>query len=437
METKKTIRKYSSRLQATIASFSAAYWKFYAAAFCMDLGFGLFFFLFNLYLTDLYFDERAIGHIVACFTLGNVAGTLPAMLLARRKGLGPLLLVTFLCAPIVCAMRVIFLSWPAQLSLAFASGVAMCSWPICFSPMIAAVTDEENRSLGFSMAFATGIGLGSLAGVAGGYIPEALRVSGLHLPLVSGIRAVLLMSCAITSLGALPVIALRIAPRTSSAGMRLRVFHPFLFRFLPAFILWNVVTGSFPVFGAIYLQKILHIPLGRLGSVFSASQMAQFGAVLFSPVIFRWMGMAKGVAAIQTCTALFLVVIAQSRNPSFAVCFYVLYFAAQFMCGPGIYNLLMNRIPEEERSTASALQNFSGAICQAGIATLTGICIVAVGYKTVLLANAAIAACSSLLFLVLAIGEKSASRGRTSSEECNDWMPPSTSADPTNLEPIR
>jgi len=433
-----TKRRGDSELRSTLASFSLSYWKFYAAAFCMDFGFGLFFFLFNLYLTDLHLDERAIGHIMACFTLGNVAGTLPAMMFARRRGLWPLLLITFVCSPILSAMRVIFLSWPAQLSFAFANGAALCGWPICFSPAIADLTDEDNRSLGFSMAFATGIGLGSLAGVAGGFIPEALHASGIHMPLVGGIRTVLLISCFVTSLGALPVFVLHNESHSRLDGRRLRVFHPFLLRFLPAFILWNFVTGSFPVFGAIYLQKVLGLPLGRLGAVFSASQMAQFGAVLLAPAVFRWAGIIKGVAAIQICTALFLALIAALPNASFAVCFYLLYFAAQFMCGPGIYGLLMNRIPEEERSTASALQNLSGAFCQAGVATLTGICIVAIGYKAVLLANAAIAVLASLLFLLLAFGEKENSIWSSDAPSRQDnWTASSTPADPGYLEPVK
>src|ERR1700729_3467374 len=75
------------------ARFTRGYWTFYFVAFCMDLGFGLFIFLFNLYLTDLHFDERVIGRILACFTLGNVAGTIPAMILVRRIGLRPLLII--------------------------------------------------------------------------------------------------------------------------------------------------------------------------------------------------------------------------------------------------------------------------------------------------------------------------------------------------------
>jgi MFS family permease len=390
-----------ARGRKVAAHFSKDYWTFFAAAFCMDLGFGMFYFLFNLYLTDLNFNERAIGHIVACLTLGNVAGTFPATLLARRYGMGPLLSITFLCTPFLCAARVLVPWEPAQYGLAFANGMALCGWPICFSPTIAKLTREDNRSLGFSIVFATGIGLGTLSGVAGGYVPELLHMSPLHTSLVHGIRIVLLSACAVTLLGAWPLSRITSELRAATTQRSTRLLHPYLLRFLPAFMLWSIVTGSFPIFGAVYLQKVLGMPLGRLGTVFSASQLAQFCAVLLAPLLLKRLGITKGVAAIQIGSAAFLIAISVTKAAPFAVCFYVLYFAAQFMCGPGIYNLLMNNVPEGERSTASAVQNLCGALCQAGSAAITGICIVAFGYRDLLIANAAATVLASFLFLLL------------------------------------
>jgi sugar phosphate permease len=72
------------------------------------------------------------------------------------------------------------------------------------------------------------------------------------------------------------------------------------------------------------------------------------------------------------------------------------------MTGPGIYSFLMDHIPDEERSTASAIQNMSGAICQAATAAITGSCIVRFGYANMLLGNAGFAiAASALTFLLL------------------------------------
>lgn len=425
-----------SRIRSFAARFSRAYWTFFAVAFCMDLGFGLFFFLFNLYLTALHFDERFIGHVMGCLTLGNVAGTIPAMLLARRRGLRALLLLTFICTPLLSVLRVLVLWEPAQLGLAFATGVALCGWPICFSPAVAGLTDESNRSLGFSIAFATGIGLGTVAGAAGGYIPEWLHASAVHLPIADGIRAVLLAACGITLLGLLPLRRLQLRTSAGAGFERTRILHPFLLRFLPAFAVWNVVTGSFPVFGAIYLEKILAVPLGRVGAVFSASHLVQLGAVLAAPLLFKRAGIARGVALIQLGVAFFLVLIAGTRNPPLAIVFYLLYLGSQYMCGPGIYNLLMNSIPEAERSTASAVQNLCGALSQAGTAALTGICIVTFGYNSVLFANAAIAAGASFLFFMLGSRAEGAATGLLKARNVSDSLPDALTA-PAKMEAAR
>src|SRR6185437_15715814 len=113
-------------VRALASRFSRDYWAFFYAAFCMDLGFGLFIFLFNLYLIDLHFDERFIGRVLACVTLGNVAGTIPALMVARRYGLRPLLLLAFSVVPLLAALRIFFLGTHSQLALAFVTGAALC-----------------------------------------------------------------------------------------------------------------------------------------------------------------------------------------------------------------------------------------------------------------------------------------------------------------------
>jgi MFS family permease len=399
--TDSALRRLTARLRSIADAFSKDYWVFFAAAFCMDLGFGLFFFLFSLYLADLHFDERFIGHTMACLTLGNVAGTVPAMIFARRKGIRPLLLMTFLCAPLLCVLRVLVLDPSAQLAIAFLTGMALCGWPICFSPAIAKFTHAENRTLGFSIAFATGIGLGSVAGLAGGYIPQLLQHYVTRMSLVGGIRIVLLSACCVVLLGLLPIVHLQIEHEAIPAGKHGMSFHPFLRRFLPGFLLWNVVTGSFGLLGAVYIQNKLGVSLGRIGTIFSASELLQFAAVLLAPLLLRRMGANRGVAFAQLGTMFFLVLIAVSRSQTAGTCFYLLYFAVQYMCEPGIYKILMEAVPEAERSTASAIQNLSGAVCQSGTTAITGICIIRFGYQSVLIANSIVALFAALAFLSL------------------------------------
>lgn len=395
------IRRALDFAQAFSRRFGREYWAFYCAAACMDLGFGLYIFLFNLYLTDLHFDERVIGRILAAFTLGNLAGTLPGMAIAKKHGLRPLLLLAFTFVPFFSILRLYFLHRPDQIFLAFLSGAALCGWPICFAPTIAQFTTERNRSSAFSLAFATGIGLSGLAGALGGYVTQFLSSSVFHLSAITGIRIVLLIACGVVVLGIVPLLRLEFGEGPAPEHGQSRIFHPYLLRFLPAFLLWNVVTGSFPIFGTIFLQRTLHIPMWSLGLVFGASQLMQFVAVLCAPKLYRLVGVANGVALAQLGTATFLLLLSAAHVRPLALCCYVLYFGAQFMCGPGIYQMLMESIPITERSSASAFQNLGGALCQAGTAAMTGSCIVAFGYRPVLVANAVLAVVASGLFSLL------------------------------------
>jgi MFS family permease len=393
--------RWRASLTAWFRQYTGDFWRFFAAAFFFDFGFGLFFFLFNLYLTDLHFNERIIGQILASLTLGNVVGTIPAMILVRRCGFRRPLLISFLGAPLICALRVFTLWTPAQIGLAFLTGLLLCFWPICFSPAVAKFTNEQNRASGFSIVFATGIGMGSLAGLAGGYLPQLLQTRGAELPLVAGIRAVLLCSCGAVMLGAWPLARLAQDAKPAEIAGGIRLFHPFLKRFLPPFILWNVVTGSFSIFGAVYLQKVLGLTLSRVGTVFSFSQLLQFAAVLSTPFLYRRLGTIKGVSMAQATTGTFLLLLFSTKILPLSVAYFLAFNAAQWLCSPGIYRYLMDHIPEDERSTASAVQNISGALCQAGTAALTGSCIVQFGYPAVIAGNAVVALLAALLFLDL------------------------------------
>ena len=99
--------RITSRLRSwwQAESLSRQFWIFFTAAFFFDFGIGLYFFLFNLFLLSLRFDERMMGFVTGALTLGNVVGTIPVGLLARRFGLQKLLLFCFIVAPIISIFR--------------------------------------------------------------------------------------------------------------------------------------------------------------------------------------------------------------------------------------------------------------------------------------------------------------------------------------------
>jgi MFS family permease len=381
--------------------FSPMFWTFFAAAFFYDFGVGLYFFLFNLFLANLHFNEKAIGLITGALTLGNVAGTIPVSLMARRFGLQRLLLFCFVGGALLCIIRTLIVNMPAQIALAFFTGAALSCWPVCFAPVVARLTSEDNRVSAFSIVFATGIGSGTLAGIVGGYLPEVLKATGATRPLVDDMRIVLLFACGIVLLGVWPVLRLRLGPPEVTENRRFRLIHPFLFRFLPPFALWSLVTGSFIPFAAIYLQQHLGIPLGRVGLIFSASQLTQFSAVLLAPLLYRRFGTITGIMCTQVATGAAVFALGRTHDSSVSVACYLSYSGLQFMSGPGIYSLLMNRIPDSERSTASAVQNIVGALSQAAAAVITGSMLVRYGYPKVLAGNGGVALAAALLLYLL------------------------------------
>ncbi len=380
---------------------SAGFWIFFTAALFFDFGFGLYFFLFNVFLANLHFNEKIIGLVTSALVLGNVAGTIPVSLLIQKFGLQRILLGCFIAAPLLSVARLLVFSMQAQLSLAFFTGVALSCWPVCFSPVAAKLTSENNRVSAFSILFATGIGSGTIAGLVGGYLPTMIKATSGVNHLADSMRPVLLLACAVAMCGIWPISKLRLGKTERIAGPQSRLIHPVLVRFLPAFALWCFVTGSFTPFAAVFLQQHLKMPLKNVGLIFSGSELVQFAAVLLAPMLYKRFGTIVGIMCTQIATGVAVFALGHSQTASMAVFCYLAYTGVQYMSGPGFYSMLMSRLPDGERSKASAVQNITGALSQAAAAAITGSLLVRYGYPAVLSGNAIVALAAALLLVIL------------------------------------
>jgi MFS family permease len=393
---------------------SRNYWVFFTAAFFFDAGFSVYFFLFNLYLLDYRFNERTMGLIGGALTMGSLVGTLPAGVLARRFGVRPLLAVCFVAAPLANALRAIWMWVPAQIGLAFLAGLAMCNWGVCFLPAVARLTTEKNRPSAFSLIFSVSIGTSILGGIVCGYLPHWLGMAGISMQAAEVKRLILLVSCGIAVIGLVPVLRLRIPPQTASEtaaelqptrrySFRGWKVHPFLLHFLPLMALWSAVLAAFTPFANVYLSRDLHIPLSRIGLVFSATQVVQLFMGLLTPLTFRTLGLVRGVVATQILAAVALACLAGARAGGLAIALYLSFSAAQWMSSPGLYNLLMNEMPDQERSTAAAMTMFCNALAGSAATAGAGILFTRFGYPPVLLGIALLALVVAVLFrLVIA-----------------------------------
>jgi MFS family permease len=356
---------------------------------------------------DLHFNERVIGLVGGALTLGSVAATLPAGWFARQFGLRPLLICCLIMAPFLGAIRTFAVTETAQIGLGFLAGIAMSFYAVCFLPAIAGLTTDENRSSAFSLVFSVSIGTSALGGLVCGYLPDWLQMIGHTMQPAEIKRWILLFSCGIAALGILPLRVLRLPdsqlePQGHETPARSRWKIPsFLMRFLPAMALWTAVLAAFTPFANVYLSRDLHISLARIGLIFSVAQIVQLCVVLLTPMLFRRLGLVPGIVATQLATGAALLSLAAIRDARFAVVVFLSFSALQWMSSPGLYNLLMSRTPERERSTAAAMTMFCNAILQSGATALAGILFTQFGYPRVLASIGLFAALTALLFGVL------------------------------------
>jgi MFS family permease len=387
---------------------SRDFWVVFAAAFFFDFGFSIFAFMFNLYLLDLHFTDRAIGLVGGASKLGSVAGTLPAGLLARRFGMRPMLIICFVAAPALGALRALTTGEHALIGLGFVDGLAMCMWGVCFLPAVARTTTPENRTSGFSLIFSTAIGTAILGSVLCGFLPQWLTGMGFAMPPVEAKRLILLVSCGIAAIGLVPTLRMRLplpllTPPPENASRhrewrQLLKMDPFLLRFLPVMALWTVVLTSFTPFANVYLSRNLRVPLSRLGLIFSAAQVIQFCVTMLTPKLFRAVGLINGIVTTQLVTAVALVCLAATHDVQLAVPLYLGFFAMLWMSSPGLYNLMMSKVPDEQHSAAASMTLFCNALVGAGSTAGAGILFARFGYPPVLVGIAGMAVIAALLF---------------------------------------
>lgn len=392
-------------------NFSRGFWVYFTAVFFLDAGFCIYFFLFNLYLLDLHFKEQVMGLVGGAMTLGSVLVMLPAGMLSKKIGVRPLLIVCFIAAPALNAMRVVWMWVPAQIGLALLAGMALSTGTVCYLPTVARFTTEKNRTAAFSLILSASLGTSAVGGVICGYLPQWLRMAGYSMHAVEVKRLILLMSCGVALLGLLPVLRLRIPlPRDAEADhttsekpgwLRQWSLSPFLVRFVPLMALWSVVLASFTPFSNVYLSSHLHVSMTRIGLIFSSVQILQLGIGLLTPIVFRAFGLMNGIIAIQIAAGVVLSALAVAQNVELAIALYLIFSAVQWMSSPGLYNLLMTETPDRERNTAAAITLFCNALVGSAATAAAGILFTRFGYPPVLFGIAALALSAAMLLRFL------------------------------------
>jgi predicted MFS family arabinose efflux permease len=388
------------RLRCSTMGLGREFYFFFTTSLLFTLGMSIFFLLYNLYLLDRGFRENFLGLVTSAMAIGGIAGTIPAGILAQRFGLRKTLLICVTLVAIVSALRALVASEAPLLCLAFLGGAATSIWAVSLPPAIAQLTCEQSRPFGFSAVFSSSIAVGILGGLIGGRLPGWLaRISSVA-PGVRTMQRALLIACGISALASLPAFRLRFAPVPVRKKM-IFPHSPFLIRFLIAIGVWSLVTGAFSPFFNAYFSHYLRLPVERIGTIFSCSQISMMFAMLLAPAVFRKFGLSSGIMYAQFATAICLGWLALGPSGLGGPIAYITYTAFQWMTEPGIYGLLMNRVPPTEQSGASALNFLVIFASQAIAAAAAGASLARFGYPAVLAVTAGVALAAAFIFRVL------------------------------------
>ncbi len=407
------IRRHTGALLPTLASgtrwgwsrldLSSEFWAYFAASAFFDFGLFIFFLLFNLYLLKLGYNESFLGIVSGCTLIGSVAGSIPAAIAIERLGLRGSMIACLTAIPVMAAIMAAGLPAPLLAASAFIYGLMFVMWAVLLSPAVAALTNERNRGAGFSIICSSGIGIGILGSTTGGRLPGWIARVAPHSSVVAQYRTALWIGCALVLAGLVPVLKLPRRESLSAVRENRRLRRPprEVIYFLVAVAVWNLGTGAFNPFFTAFFER-LHMPVARIGVVFSLSQLGQALAILAAPLVFRAMGLIRGISRMQMLSAIALAGIAASGGQATAALAYGAYMVLQNMSEPGMFTYLMESVPEAERSGVSALNFLVASSTQAIAAVISGALLKRFGYPPVLVLAAVICAIASILIRSLA-----------------------------------
>jgi MFS family permease len=366
------------------------YWTFFAVAFFFDAGFAVYFFLFNLFLLDAGMTEQTMGKINGAFTLGGTLALLPAGALAKRWGVKPLLLVCMIFAPLLGAGRLLSLGAELQIGLAFFAGAAMSLWGVCYLPAVARLTTEENRASAYSLIFSASIATSALGGLLTGFLPRWLKHLSATASMFAIHRGIMLGACVIAALATWPAATLSLGStpaREEQTTHWFAAFRPtrFLLRFLPLFALWTAIPGGFLPFANVYLVREQGLSMQSVGLVYSSAQCLQLLLGLLTPMVLRLLGLMPGILAIQLAAVAAMAGLAIVHRGPAAIAIYLLFSTACWMGSPALYNLLMSRTPDAQRSHTAASALFLNSLLSSITITLSGNSFSRFGYTAPLL----------------------------------------------------
>jgi MFS family permease len=369
-----------ARIQREVSAYRAAVVQFTSAARwllvlfgVLGFAYGAFSTLFTLYLVAVGFGERFIGLLVATGTLTGALASIPAGICFDRFGGRVVLQAGLALAAIGLAIECLVVYGPLLLVGGAIAATGVASAMVAQAPLLAAVSQEEERTYLYGVAAALGV-VTSVAGTL--YAGNAPDLLGLWLATdAERYRVTLLSGCAPALLSFWVVRKLQLPHRVEREGrafLRVSLGHPAVRRLIVTGLLLASGGGLVVPFINIFFVETFAVGSREVSLVRTASTAATVAGALAAPLLAARAGLVLGVVLGRAVSAPWLFATGFAPSWWLAGGAYALRTFCVYCSDPLHTDFSMRVVPAELRATSNSLTFLTWNIALAATGWLGG-----------------------------------------------------------------
>ncbi len=181
----------------------------------IQIGMGTFSVMYNLYIRGLGYSETVNGSVISINSLATALMLIPAGLLSDRFGRKKLILIgTLLTAVSLFGRSIVTVEQPI-LIFGFIAGIVWALSQVSGVPFLAENSKPSERMHLFSIHFALVTVANVVGNLLGGFVSDGLQFF-FNIGVVESIRSSLIFGAVIFSIGLIPLLQLKTAPKIES-----------------------------------------------------------------------------------------------------------------------------------------------------------------------------------------------------------------------------
>ncbi len=366
--------------------------------------FGVWGVLLNLYLLRLGYGPDFVGLVNGAGLVTGAAACLPAAALGRRRGCRPASVAGMVLGTLAALLLPLAQWVPADLRSAWLIALyalyCLGGWGLYrvnSVPLLMQVASEEERNLAFSLMKAFISGGIFLGAIVAGFLPALLAsalgttlaeptpfaLSLLLGPLGFGVGAAMLLATERVRTPVVSAAATATAPgRWSAAGV--------MGAMAAVIALMYAGYGCINTFYNVYLDEALRVSTAAIGTTMAIGGLIGVPAAMAAPLALSRLGNRKTYAGSYLGVMVCGLALGLTGNFAVAAVAYLAVRALQSLAEPGIIVLQMTVVPEDQRTTMSAVATMAEVLGTAALAFGGGQIIVGAGYRALFLTGAAL-----------------------------------------------